>query len=435
MNQAYIDQCIERIQSETALAMGCTEPAAAALCAAAAVQQLGSPPRELKLEVSSYIFKNAMNVGIPGTNDSGLNIAAALGAVCGQPEKGLSVLEGLSGTQHTQAYELAQHTFVSIAKDAAKVYIRALALDGKGNLGEAVIQGSHTNLVLLRHNGETILEQQAGDSGEAETGMSKTPEGSGLSISGIWEFALNVPIERLYFLRELVKVNRAAAKEGLSHAYGLQVGMKLRQSVQNGLIGEDICNYAASMTAAAADARMSGCEYSVMSVAGSGNQGLTATVPLIAAAEKAHKPEEQLLRGLAISLLTTIHSKEFIGRLSVLCGCAIASSIGVTAGIVYMFGGGLKEAEMGIRTIVADISGVICDGAKPGCALKIATSVSAAMRAAVLALSGIGATSHDGIVSENIEDALHNLGGLGAEGMAGTNQFILNILLQNAQNC
>lgn len=431
MNQEYIDQCIKRIQSETSLAMGCTEPAAAALCAAAAAQQLNAPPIELKLEVSSYIFKNAMNVGIPGTNDCGLNIAAALGAVCGQPEKGLSVLEGLNAIQRVQADELAKHTFVSIAKDAAKVYIRVLALDGKGNSGEAVIQDTHTNFVLLKHGNEIILEQKPGSITENKTDT----EDAELTISGIWEFALDVPVERLYFLRTLVQVNRSAAEEGLSCSHGLQVGMKLWQNIQNGMIAEDICNYAVAMTAAAADARMSGCECSVMSVAGSGNQGLTATVPLIAAAEKAHKPEEQLLRGLAISLLTTIHSKEFIGRLSVLCGCSIASSIGVTAGIVYMFGGGLKEAEMGIRTMVADISGVICDGAKPGCALKIATSVSAAMRAAVLALSGVGATFHDGIVSENVEDALHNLGELGAEGMAGTNQFILDLLLQNAQNC
>ena len=370
----------------------------------------------------------------PGRNRPGDGVHGAcrrrplrqdLGAGCGQPEKGLALLEGLTPRQHEQAEELVRSTSVSIAENEAKVYIRALALDGEGNSGEAVIQDSHTNFVFLRHNGEIDLDRREGRTGESEQ---TAPEDAGLSIAGIWEFALNVPVERLYFLRELVKVNRAAAQEGLSHAYGLQVGMKLRQSIQKGLIGEDVCNYAAAMTAAAADARMSGCEYSVMSVAGSGNQGLAATVPIIAAAEKAGQPEERMLRGLAISLLTTIHSKEFIGRLSVLCGCSIASSIGVTAGIVYMFGGGLAEAEMGLRTM-------ICDGAKPGCALKIATSVSAAMRAAILALSGIGATDRDGIVSENVENALHNLGQLGTEGMTGTNQFILDILLRKGQSC
>ena len=196
-----------------------------------------------------------------------------------------------------------------------------------------------------------------------------------------------------------------------------------------GLIAEDTANFAAAYTAAADDARMSGCEQAVMSVAGSGNQGLTATLPVIAVARKSGKPEEVMLRALAISILITIHAKEYIGRLSVLCGCGVASSIGVTAGVVYMLGGTLEQAEMGIRTMTADISGIVCDGAKPGCALKIATSVGAAMRAASFALSGIGASAHDGIVAGDVEETLRNLGELGADGMAAANQVILDMLL------
>lgn len=433
MNQKKITQYTDLIRSEIAPAMGCTEPAAAALCAAAAAAQLEHRPQSLQLEVSDYIFKNAMNVGIPGTEYIGLNIAAALGAVCAKPEKELAVLSGLDEEQRAAAEQLSQNTAISIVDGHAKVYIRALALDENGDSGEAVICGTHTNFILIRHGDQTVLEKK--EQTPSGSAAKENPEAAELlSIASIWECIHTVPIEQLYFLRDLVQLNSSIAEEGLSHAYGLQVGMRLRQNTGAGLIAEDISNYAVAVTAAAADARMSGCEKAVMSVAGSGNQGLTATLPIIAAAQKAGKSEEIMLRSLALSVLVTIHAKEYIGRLSVLCGCSIASAIGVTAGIIYMFGGALPAVEMGIRTMTADISGMVCDGAKPGCALKIATSVSAAMRAAALALSGTGATAHDGIVSEDVEDTLKNLGELGVEGMSDTNHTILGILLRNAQN-
>lgn len=432
MQEKYIDRCIELIKSEIAPALGCTEPAAVALCAAAAANQMEKRPKFIRIFVSEYIFKNAMNVGIPGIKEVGLDIAAAMGAVSRRPEKNLSVLAGLTHDERKQAADLAKETKVNIADHVPKVYIRAVVC-ADGQSGEAIIQGTHTNIILLKKNDEIIMQKMIPitpipDIDQESNG--KMP----LCIKSIWEFVHAVPKERVYFLRDLVQLNSSIAEEGLSHAYGLQVGMRLRKNAAAGLIAEDISNYAVSVTAAAADARMSGCEKAVMSVAGSGNQGLTATLPIIAAAQKAGKPEETMLRSLAFSILVTIHAKEYIGRLSVLCGCSIASAIGVTAGIVYMFDGTFEQAEMGIRTMTADISGMVCDGAKPGCALKIATSVSAAMRAAALALSGTGATAHDGIVTDDVEDTLKNLGELGLEGMSATNHTILGILLRNAQN-
>ena len=424
MNQQQIDRYIRLIRSETAPAMGCTEPAAGALCAAAAAAQLGCAPESLAVEVSSYIFKNAMNVGIPGTGETGLDIACAMGALCPKPELGLSVLGEFDPGRLPEARRLARNTRISVAEGVPKVYIRAVA-HGGGSYGEAVIRDTHTGIVYLGRDGVPSMEKDMAPSSAPESGG----EGAQLDIPGIWQFGQEVPVSALYFLRELVQVNCAMAEEGLSHPYGLQVGRQMHSGTAAGLIAEDTANFAAAYTAAAADARMSGCEQAVMSVAGSGNQGLTATLPVIAVARKSGKSEEVMLRALAISILTTIHAKEYIGRLSVLCGCGVASSIGVTAGVVYMLGGTLEQAEMGIRTMTADISGIVCDGAKPGCALKIATSVGAAMRAASFALSGIGASAHDGIVAGDVEETLKNLGELGADGMAAANQVILDMLL------
>ena len=425
MNQQQIDRYIRLIRSETAPAMGCTEPAAGALCAAAAAAQLGCAPESLTVEVSSYIFKNAMNVGIPGTGETGLDIACAMGALCPKPELGLSVLGEFDPGRLPEARRLARNTRISVAEGVPKVYIRAVA-HGGGSYGEAVIRDTHTGIVYLGRDGVPSMEK---DMQPASSAPESGGEGAQLDIPGIWQFGQEVPVSALYFLRELVQVNCAMAEEGLSHPYGLQVGRQMHSGTAAGLIAEDTANFAAAYTAAAADARMSGCEQAVMSVAGSGNQGLTATLPVIAVARKSGKPEEVMLRALAISILTTIHAKEYIGRLSVLCGCGVASSIGVTAGVVYMLGGTLEQAEMGIRTMTADISGIVCDGAKPGCALKIATSVGAAMRAASFALSGIGASAHDGIVAGDVEETLKNLGELGADGMAAANQVILDMLL------
>lgn len=424
MQQHEIESLLDLIRSEIVPATGCTEPAAAALCAAAASRELGLPPQALEVEVSDYILKNAMNVGIPGTQDIGLPIAIALGALSADPGKGLSVLSELSGEQHTAAQALCPHVKIDMAKEAPKIYIRVIARAGNHS-GEAVIAHSHTNIVRLARDGVSSMEKDRPAS-ESEASAAAPVA---LDLRMIWDFAQTVSADQLAFLNDLVSLNADISREGLTHAYGLQVGQKMLEGARLGLIAEDTANYAVAVTAAAADARMAGCEKAVMSVAGSGNQGLTATLPLIAVAEKNGCSTQTLLRSLAISILVTIHVKTYIGRLSVLCGCGVASAIGVTAGLVYMYGGTLAQAEMGIRTMTADIAGMVCDGAKPGCALKIATSVSASMRAATLALSGVGATGHDGIVSDAIECTLQNLGDLGTKGLSDANHVILNMLL------
>lgn len=416
------------IRQEIAPATGCTEPAAIALCAAAAAQPLSLPAEEIQVAVSEYILKNAMNVGIPGAGVTGLDMAAALGALGACPEKQLSVLSGITPQQREKAKALVSQgkVVVSLAPHSPKVYIKVVARAGQEE-GEAVISGAHDSLVFLRHNNVILLDtSQPSTEGESHDSQLEYDR----TLKEIWEFAHTVPFQKLSFLEEVVRLNGGIAQEGLEHPYGLQVGLNIRHGAQSGLMADDLANYAVAVTAAAADARMSGCDRPVMSVAGSGNQGLTATVPLIALAGKLGCSQETLYRCLALSILVTVHAKRYIGKLSVLCGCSIAAAIGVSAAIVFLEGGSFPQAEKAINTMVADISGVVCDGAKPGCALKIATAVHSAVLAASMALADLGATGHDGIVDQDTERSLQNLGILGNVGMDHTNETILNLLLE-----
>lgn len=428
MRQEKRKEMLDAIRREISPALGCTEPVAAALCAAGAASMLPSRPERIFMEASEYILKNAMNVGIPGTSAVGLEMACALGAAVARPEKGLLVLEGLTAGQKDFAEALVSRGSVKVFKadKSEKVYLRAAAECG-GHRGEAVISGTHGHFSRLLRDGQAVAIDEPSYGGEENQGTSKTE----LTIAGIWEFIQETGEEELAFLEEAIALNKAAAQEGLSGSYGLQVGQSILSGDQSGLLGEGLGNRAAAVTAAAADARMSGCEKPVMSVAGSGNQGLTATLPVIVLAEEGPEAfREKRRRALALSILVTIHAKEFLGRLSVLCGCSIAAAIGVTAAVVYLYGGTREQAELGIKTMTADISGMICDGAKPGCALKIATSVGVAMRAASMACMNRGAGGHDGIVEQDVEATLKNLGDLGTMGMSGANPVILEMLLK-----
>lgn len=428
MRQEKRKEMLDAIRREISPALGCTEPVAAALCAAGAASMLPSRPERIFMEASEYILKNAMNVGIPGTSAVGLEMACALGAAVARPEKGLLVLEGLTAGQKDFAEALVSRGSVKVFKadKSEKVYLRAVAECG-GHRGEAVISGTHGHFSRLLRDGQAVAIDEPSYGGEENQGTSKTE----LTIAGIWEFIQETGEEELAFLEEAIALNKAAAQEGLSGSYGLRVGQSILSGDQSGLLGEGLGNRAAAVTAAAADARMSGCEKPVMSVAGSGNQGLTATLPVIVLAEEGPEAfREKRRRALALSILVTIHAKEFLGRLSVLCGCSIAAAIGVTAAVVYLYGGTREQAELGIKTMTADISGMICDGAKPGCALKIATSVGVAMRAASMACMNRGAGGHDGIVEQDVEATLKNLGDLGTMGMSGANPVILEMLLK-----
>lgn len=419
---------LDTLHTEIVPALGCTEPAAAALAAAKAVSLLPEPMHRLQLRCSNYIAKNAMNVGIPGTDGLvGLPVAAAMGAACGTPELGLEIFRGVNEEQRLLADTMLREGRINIAAvdTPQKIFIEAVAT-GECHIAKAVISGRHTHFSLLQLDGETLLEASPPP---PECGPDAVP----MTVESIYDFCLSIPVQELLFLEEVLDINHAIAQEGLEGHYGLSVGKSLLAQKAQSLWGGDLASRAVAWTAAAADARMSGCDKHVMTTAGSGNQGLTASIPIQIVAQGLSSTQEATLRALALSELVTIHTKRYIGRLSALCGCSISAGIGTCCGVIHLLGGTKTQVYAGIRTMVADVSGMICDGAKPGCSLKIATSVSAAMRAASLAMADKGASGQDGIVSSDVEETLQNLGILGEEGMAKANATILDILMDKKQ--
>lgn len=415
---------LQILRQELAPALGCTEPVAIAYAAAKARSVLGKIPDRARIGVSCNILKNAMGVGIPGTNMVGLEMAAALGIIGGDSDAILEVLGSVTKEHIRQAKEYAKTSVqVSLKDTPKKLYIEVL-LEAKDDSAMVVIEDSHTNITKIVH-GCTILYEQGSCEELAEKGIGK----DGLSVEQIYGCISSVSIEELKFLDEAIRMNWAVAQEGLHGNYGLNVGRSIMENRKGEEPKDDVVSYAVAMAAAAADARMSGCTLPVMTICGSGNQGITAILPMVAAARANGEGEEMLYRSLALSCLITIHVKQYIGKLSPLCGCGMGSSIGVCCGLVYMQGGGIRQIKSAIQNMIADVSGIICDGAKAGCALKIGTVISSAFQCSMLALKNHSAGDLDGIVSDDVEDTIRNLGELGNRGMAGTDKVILDMMV------
>lgn len=421
MTSSRQDQLIALIQEQIRPAVGCTEPGAAAYAAAVAAQTLGETPERLTVSVSRNILKNAMGVGIPGTDMVGLPIAVALGALCGDAGAGLAVLHNITDEDVAQAQKLvdAQGVQVCLSDHPQKLYIDVLAEAGEHS-ARTVIAGTHTNIIRIEKDGQCI---STGDGAE-ESGAAGA--GAELSLKEIDDFVRSVSSEKLNFLRECIDMNSAISQEGLEHPYGLGIGQSIYETLPENNSEE---NYALAVTCAAADARMGGCTLPVMSSCGSGNQGLTATLPVIAVARKRGLSEEDTFRALAYSLLVTIHVKQHLGKLSALCACSVGASIGTACALTYLDGGTLQQIGHCVDNVVADVSGVICDGAKAGCALKIATGVSSAFRGAMLAMKNRNASALDGIVGHDPEASVDNLGNLCNTGMLDTDRVILDMLV------
>ena len=421
MTSSRQDQLIALIQDQIRPAVGCTEPGAAAYAAAVAAQTLGETPERLTVSVSRNILKNAMGVGIPGTDMVGLPIAVALGALCGDAGAGLAVLHNITDEDVAQAQKLvdAQGVQVCLSDHPQKLYIDVLAEAGEHS-ARTVIAGTHTNIIRIEKDGQCI---STGD-GTEESGAAGA--GAELSLKEIDDFVRSVSSEKLSFLRECINMNSAISQEGLEHPYGLGIGQSIYETLPENNSEE---NYALAVTCAAADARMGGCTLPVMSSCGSGNQGLTATLPVIAVARKRGLSEEDTFRALAYSLLVTIHVKQHLGKLSALCACSVGASIGTACALTYLDGGTLQQIGHCVDNVVADVSGVICDGAKAGCALKIATGVSSAFRGSMLAMKNRNASALDGIVGHDPEASVDNLGNLCNTGMLDMDRVILDMLV------
>ena len=439
-------ELIELIHKEVKPALGCTEPIAVALAVAKAVDIIsencnhcGDCPLwrqtadfRITVEVSGNILKNGMGVGIPGTGMVGLPIAATLGAVCGDPALGLEVLHGVSESAVARAKELidAKRVTISVADIDRLLYVKATVSMGHGVEASAevnphayaVIEDDHDKIVETSFADRILMSSESGAAAKDRSTLDY-----GLTVREIYDFACTAEYKDIDFILEDRTLNLALAREGLNGDYGLRVGKAIREN-QLEVFGDDLMSFAMGMTAAASDARMAGCTLPAMSNSGSGNQGITVSMPIIAYALKNGIGDEPLARALILSNLVAIHIKGYLGKLSALCGCVVAST-GSACGIVYLQGGTYEQVCAAIKNMVGNITGMVCDGAKVGCAMKVASGVSSAVQSAVLALRGTCIPSTDGIIENDIEKTIRNLGAIGSVGMQATDKMILDIML------
>lgn len=418
-----IQSYIELIRKEVKPATGCTEPIAIALCVAKAKEVLGEAVESIALSLSPNIIKNAMGVGIPGTGQVGIHIAAALGVVAGDAALGLEVLSKVNDAHVEEATRLVEEerVHIEVAQQVCKLYVKG-TLSSKEHQVTVVIQGSHTDIAYIAYDKNIILNHLT-DNPETDKCCDLA-----ICIEHIYQFAQKAPYEDITFILEGAAMNKTIALEGLDKCYGLKVGKTIEQNIQRKIIADDMKNYAIRLTAAASDARMDGCLLPVMTNSGSGNQGITVTLPVVAVGEWLKCSEETLARALILSNLVAIHIKGHLGKLSALCG-VIAAGIGAGCGMAYLLDGNMNHIRATIKNMIGDVSGMICDGAKTGCALKVATVVESAFNAMLLALGDIEITKEEGIIDENLETCIQNLTCIGSKGMEETDKMILDIMI------
>ena len=420
---------INLIKQQVVPAIGCTEPIAVALCVAKATQLLGCRPEHIELRLSANILKNAMGVGIPGTGMVGLPIAIALGAIIGKPEYGLEVLRECNRQAVADGKDYIAENRIHIAleeNDPDKLYINVVVTAGN-HQAEARIKSHHTHFVLLRKDGDIVpLSSESPSCRDGASSQSDETEVP-LTLQLVYDFATQTDEDDLRFILEAKRLNEGAAEAGLRDNYGHQLGKTMCSPLGKGIMGDSIFSKILSVTSCACDARMAGAMVPVMSNSGSGNQGICATLPVVVFAEENHNTEEELIRALIISNLTAIYIKQSLGSLSALCGCVVAST-GSSCGITYLMGGTYEQMCYSVKNMVANLTGMICDGAKPSCALKLTSGVSTAVMSAMLAMQHKYVTSVEGIIDDDVDKCIHNLTAIGSRGMDVTDRFVLDIM-------
>ena len=423
------EQIIALINREVVPAIGCTEPIAVALCVAKATETLGRKPEKIQVLLSTNILKNAMGVGIPGTGMIGLPIAIALGAIIGKSEYQLEVLKDSNPEAVEEGKKLIDAQAIDIALKYGieeKLYIEVIC-EAEGEKATAIISGGHTRFVYIAKGKEVLLDEQTSHSSAAEV------EDIELTLRKVYDFAMNSPIDEIRFILETRNLNKSAAERSFKGNYGHQLGRTLNSRSTSLMMGDNTFTHILSYTSAACDARMAGAMIPVMSNSGSGNQGITATLPVVVYAEDHHKSEEELIRALTLSHLTVIYIKQSLGRLSALCGCVVAAT-GSSCGITYLMGGSYEQVTFAVKNMIANITGMICDGAKPSCALKLASGVSTAVLSAVLAMENKCVTSVEGIIDDDVDRSIRNLTLIGSKGMNETDKLVLDIMTSKRCN-
>ncbi|TKB09892.1 serine dehydratase subunit alpha family protein [Desulforhopalus sp. IMCC35007] len=424
------------LEMEVTLALGCTEPVAIALGAAAAATLL--PEREfdsIEIWIDPNIYKNAMAVTIPGTGGlQGLDTAAALGAYGGDPKRDLEVLESVDEVIIAKAQQLLAAKKVKVnLREEVGLHVRTRIIAGT-NSAESLIIDLHNNIVSLSLNGVQVTDSPLLASVKGKNGKRTLAELEEwlreLTLDEILELTNTLDEDDLNFLQIGVNHNLALAEYGLQHGSGLGIGKAIDRLIKQKLMVKDMSSSAKRLTSAAADARMGGVKLPAMSSAGSGNHGLTAILPIWAIKDFIDHDRQTVLRAIGLSHIVTAYVKAHTGRLSAVCGCSVAAGAGATAGITYLVGGDVHHMEGAIKNILEDLAGVICDGAKAGCAIKLNTAAGAAVQAALFSLHGVNVKDTDGIIGDSTRKTIQNMGELSHDGMVATDKTILKIMLE-----
>lgn len=422
------EKIVSLVKREVVPAVGCTEPMAVALCVAKATEVLRetlpslNKPERITTLLSANILKNAMGVGIPGTGMIGLPIAIALGATIGKSEYELEVIKDLTPESLKAGKTYISNGFIDISLKeniTEKLYVEAI-VEAEGHTAKAIIAGTHTNFIHIEKDGEILLEKDFSSAVENSDDVE-------LCMQMVHEFATTSPLDEIRFILESRDYNFRAAEESIKGNYGHCLGKTIDRPMAHGIFGNSIFSHIISKTASACDARMGGAMVPVMSNSGSGNQGICATNPVAVYALENENTEEETIRALMLSHLTAIYIKQSLGRLSALCGCVVAS-IGSSCGITYLMGGDYERICYSVKNMIANLSGMICDGAKPSCSLKITSGVSTALLSALLSMEGRHVTSAEGIIDDDVDKSIHNLTSIGKDAMLETDNMVLNIM-------
>lgn len=425
MNDIAKSQIIGLIHREVIPAIGCTEPIAVALASAKAAETLGKKPDKIEVFLSANILKNAMGVGIPGTGMVGLPIAIALGTLVGKSAYELEVLKDLTpeGLEAGKAMVEEKRISIDLKENVDKLYIEIVSHAGD-EFSRVIICHEHTNIIYVERSGEVILDLRESTSSGDDICENHDLR---LSFSMVYDFAMTTPVEDISFILDTAKLNKNAAVASMKGNYGHTVSKTVSGCLGRKYMGDSAFTHMLSMTSAACDARMDGAMIPVMSNSGSGNQGIAATLPVLSFAEDIECSEEQLIRALTLSHLMVIYIKQSLGRLSALCGCVVAAT-GASCAITYLMGGDKTQISYAIKNMIGNITGMICDGAKPSCAMKVSSGVSTAMLSALMAMENKVVTSVEGIIDEDVDKSISNLTAIGSKGMEATDRLVLNIM-------
>lgn len=421
------EEFIKAVKKEVVPALGCTEPISLALAAALAAKQLGKKIERVEAKVSANLMKNGMGVTVPGTGTTGLLIAAAVGALGGDPEGKLEVLKKLTPEQILEGKRMIAEgqVTISIADVPNILYSEAKVIHGEDWV-RVCIADAHTNVVLIEENGKVTFKADVQDNaGNDKAAYSM----KGVRARDVFDFALTAPLEMIDFIRDAGLMNDFLAQEGMSGNYGLHIGATMHRQIDKGLLSDGLLTKVLMRTAAASDARMGGATLPAMTNSGSGNQGIAATMPVVVVAEHVKADEETLIRALMMSHVMAIYIHDKLPKLSALCAVTTAS-MGAAAGMAWLLKGDFETVSRAISNMIGDVAGMICDGASNSCAMKVSTSVMSAYKAVLMALEGTRVTGSEGIVSDDVDQSIANLGELACTGMVQTDEHILQIMLK-----